>query len=880
MMLKTRTALLALMLTILTCTGLAQEKAADVSVAELAADINELSSDEYGGRALGTKGLAMAVDWHERTFKKLGLAPLFGGSYRQPFDLAAVTPDPQPTLQFSSRSAELDLERLEQFVAVSWNPGAAVVQGPVVYAGHLITAPARDWDDVKGASLRGKILLVEVNEPGNREGGVFDGPNMTWYGRWVYKYEHAARLGAAGILLLHNDKGAGYGWNVVRTGWSREDFHTSEAPETALGFMGWLSGPAAEDVLGLSGRKLVDLRAAAELPDFKPVDLGIQARVTQNPKFDKVSVENVAGILRSPNLSGRDRYVIVSAHFDHMGTDESLDGDRIFNGAVDNCSATAAMIGMARHFSRHPETLPFHLVFVGVTAEETGLLGSDWFAAHMPFPANQVWANINQEMTNVWGRTRDVFVYGAGFSELTEVAGEAAKALGWNFLGDHVDRRGLSFRSDQLSFARAGIPAVWLHEGLTGIDGMRDAGAKRDWYLANRYHQVSDEIEEDWDLEGTLQMVEWGVAIVHQLARRGRSPLMYPASGMPEAALRPDGIQPLTTVQASRLALLPFECATQEYPNKPGSVVDGDETVVPPRERTPVFFGCFDWHSAVHGHWTLVSMLKQFPDLPEATTIRKLLDKQLGADKLGAEAQYFGLERSKTFERPYGWAWLLRLAAELHTWEDADGRRWAGNLKPLAKLLAERTIDYLGRLSHPIRVGTHANTAFALCHMFDYAKAVGDGGLEAAIVEAGRRFYLADKDCPTAYEPSGEDFISPCLAEADLMRRTLGPDEFGIWLSGFLPDPDSAAFEPVRTPPEIRDLKDPRIGHLIGLDFHRAWTFSGIAAALPSGHTWKGLFRGYAAIHDRAGMAVMFDSGYGGAHWLATFATFAHLPVK
>ena len=513
-----------------------QEKLADVTIEELAADINTLSGDDFEGRGVGSEGLKKAVAWHETTFQELGLEPFFGDSYRQPFTLTAARPDPKATLAVTVPPGKAaQLERLEEFVTVSWNPKATDVEAPVVYAGHLIVAPDRGWDDVKGMDLKGRILLVEVNEPGNREGGIFDGPNMTWYGRWAYKFEEAARQGAAGILLIHNDKRAGYGWNVVRTGWSAEDFYWDDREETKLGFMGWVSQDAAKNLLKRSGKSLSLLRGKAESDDFRPIELGMVARVKQRPKFRKIEVANVAGLLSSAHPDTNGRYVIVSAHFDHLGTAAKSKGkgDRIFNGAVDNCAATAAMVGTARHFIKHKDSIPFNLIFVGVTAEESGLNGSRYFAERLTIPAEQVWANINHEMTNVWGRTANVHVYGASFSELPTVAKAAAKTMGLEFIDNHLDTGGMSFRSDQLSFARAGIPAVWLHEGYIGIDGKRDALAKRRWYLKNRYHQVTDQVEEDWDLEGTLQMVEWSVATVHQLGKLVTRPKMALGSGMP-----------------------------------------------------------------------------------------------------------------------------------------------------------------------------------------------------------------------------------------------------------------------------------------------------------------------------------------------------------
>lgn len=326
--------------------------------------------------------------------------------------------------------------------------------------------------------------------------------------------------------------------------------------------------------------------------------------------------------------------------------------------------------------------------------------------------------------------------------------------------------------------------------------------------------------------------------------------------------------------KASRFVALSLNCVDREFPNKPSNVVDGDETVRPPRELTPAFYGCFDWHSAVHGHWAMVRILKRYPGIRETAKIRAALDRHLTPELIRREVEYFTAPRNRTFERPYGWGWLLRLAAELHSFEDPDAKRWYATLKPLATLLADRTKAYLAVLSSPIRAGTHPNTAFALVHMWDYAAEVGDEGFRKAITEAARRFYLDDRNCPAAYEPSGEDFISPCLAEVDIMRRVLKPVEFSTWLDRFLPDPSSAGFESLRTPPEVRDRRDPKIGHLIGLDFQRAWALDGLAAGLPAQETRKDLFSKLSRLHCKAGVDLMFDSGYGGSHWLASFAVY------
>lgn len=326
--------------------------------------------------------------------------------------------------------------------------------------------------------------------------------------------------------------------------------------------------------------------------------------------------------------------------------------------------------------------------------------------------------------------------------------------------------------------------------------------------------------------------------------------------------------------RASDLVALSLVCVDREYPNKPSNVVDGDETVRPPRDLHPAFYGCFDWHSAVHAHWAMVRVMKAFPGIEAADEIRAALDNHLTPETIHGELIYFEADRNRLFERPYGWGWLLRLSAELRTWDDADAGRWAAVVEPLAALLSKRTREYLEALTVPVRAGTHHSTAYALCHAYDYASAVGDEKLKEAIEERSRDFFLGDEDCPAHYEPSGEDFISPCLAEADLMRRILGRKEFVSWLDRFLPPVDSDRMRPFLLPPEIKDLRDPRIGHLIGLSFQRASAYKGIASALDAGDPRRAVFLRSAAIHAQDGLGQMLDSGYGGEHWLASFAIY------
>jgi len=389
-----------------------------VTTDELMAHIRYLSSDQLEGRAVGTPGIELAAAYQEDYFRTLGLAPAFGTSYRQTFPLKGSRPDPQAALEISGPNVALAPALWDEFVVRTEREDApAEVSGELVYGGYLIQAPERNWDDIKGVDLTGKVLLVEVNEPGNRPGGAFDGETMTYYGRWPYKYEKAEALGAAGVLIIHDTKGAAYGWDVLRAAWGSQSFFLPDRNPRLL-FEGWIAGPTAAAILAAAKLDLKALRDKAETPDFAPVPLGLKATVRQHRTFHAVEGVNVAGIVRAKHPAATKRTIIFSAHYDHFGKDPALQGDQIYNGAVDNCSASAALLATAGYFAQRPERLKADLCFVAVTAEEQLVLGSDYFARHLPFDKGTVIADINYEMTNVWGETEDVFAIGAAQSDL------------------------------------------------------------------------------------------------------------------------------------------------------------------------------------------------------------------------------------------------------------------------------------------------------------------------------------------------------------------------------------------------------------------------------------------------------------------------------
>ena len=330
----------------------------------------------------------------------------------------------------------------------------------------------------------------------------------------------------------------------------------------------------------------------------------------------------------------------------------------------------------------------------------------------------------------------------------------------------------------------------------------------------------------------------------------------------------------LTDKQVVAFANLALKGMDIEYPNKPSNVLVGKESVKTPKEMHPAFFGCFDWHSSLHGHWMLIRLLKKYPKNSAAEEIRKKLDAHLTAENIKAEVEYFNEKQNKSFERMYGWAWTLRLAAELETWDDEQGKKWRENFRPLENKIVELTKGYLPRLSYPIRTGVHPDSAFALGQSLDYARAVKNKELEELVVKRARDFYLNDKNYNAAYEPSGEDFFSQSLNEADLMRRVLSKKDFAKWLSEFLPGLEKGETKNLLTPVEVTDVTDGKLVHLAGLDLSRGWTFNGIKSALDKSDPRYDIFVKATNDHAQMGFKYVFSGHYEGEHWLATFAIY------
>lgn len=334
----------------------------------------------------------------------------------------------------------------------------------------------------------------------------------------------------------------------------------------------------------------------------------------------------------------------------------------------------------------------------------------------------------------------------------------------------------------------------------------------------------------------------------------------------------------LTPEQASRLASLALQCATTEFPNKADHVANGPDDLARPRKAHPAFYGCYDWHSSVHGHWLMVRALKAYPGLPDAARLRAVLEAHLSTAAVAGELAYLTAPNRKTFERTYGWAWLLKLSEELRSWPDPDAKRWAAALEPLAAGFAAQYKTFLPKLTYPIRVGTHTNTAFGLAFALDYARAVGDRELEALIVERAKSYFGADKNYPASWEPGGTDFFSPALMEADLIRRVLPGPEFSRWLSAFLPELAGGGPKELLMPATVADRSDPQIVHLDGLNLSRVWGLKGIVSALPAGDPRRKVLDEAVKRHMDASLPHVTSGDYAGEHWLASFALYALVP--
>jgi hypothetical protein len=350
--------------------------------------------------------------------------------------------------------------------------------------------------------------------------------------------------------------------------------------------------------------------------------------------------------------------------------------------------------------------------------------------------------------------------------------------------------------------------------------------------------------------------------------------VLFAVSANAQVTKSTSGNLSLTQAQASHFAQLALKCVTREYPNKPEHVLNDGADVLSPKALHPAFYGCFDWHSSVHGHWMLVRLLRLFPELPEAGEVRKALGANLSAENIVAETAYLKQKNRQSFERTYGWAWLLKLAEELSLSNDVELKTWSRNLQPLADALVDSYLLFLPKQNYPIRTGVHPNTAFGLAFAFDYAKTSSNEKLAALISERSRTYFAKDKNYPGAWEPGGEDFFSPALMEADLMRRVMSEAEFRRWFNAFLPQLANGNPRALLQPATVTDRTDPKLVHLDGLNLSRAWCMRNIATALPRADPARKVLTNSARAHLSDALMHVASGDYAGEHWLASFAVY------
>jgi Zn-dependent M28 family amino/carboxypeptidase len=477
--------------------------------------IAQLGSDAYEGRGPGTPGDPKTRDYLVRQMQDLGLLP--GGAddrWEQPFELVGVEATPPPTWTFTgSGGKKASFARREEFIAASGvTEGKATIRdAEVVFVGYGIEAPEYQWDDFKGQDVKGKVLLMLNNDP-DWDDTLFAGKRRLYYGRWTYKYESAARHGAAGAIIVHTTPSAGYPFQVVQTSWTGEQFELPPEGQPRIQVRGWMTEDASRRLVELGGKKLDELVAAARTRDFTPVPLGVRTSLALNNKVRRVQTANVLGKIpgRDPEIG--DEAVIYTAHHDHLGVGEpDKTGDKIYNGARDNASGCAQLLAIARAFKALPQAPRRTILFGFVAAEEQGLLGSKYLAEHPPIPAGKIAADINFDSANIWGKTTDVTYVGLEKSSLGDVVKRFAGEQGRVVKPDQFPDRGYYYRSDQFSFAKVGVPAVYLESGTEFVGQPAGWGRQQmEKFEAESYHQPSDQLRPEWSFDGMVQDSQLG----------------------------------------------------------------------------------------------------------------------------------------------------------------------------------------------------------------------------------------------------------------------------------------------------------------------------------------------------------------------------------
>jgi Zn-dependent M28 family amino/carboxypeptidase len=518
---------------------------------DLLADIRALSSDEFEGRAPASEGEKKTIDWLATAFERAGAQPgLPDGTWLQEVPLTSIRTTPYA--RFRVGDQQMVPVAVEDFVAVTRQdlPRVEIGGSEVVFAGYGVVAPEYEWDDFKGLDVRGKTLLVLVgdppvpdgNEAGRLDAGVFRGPALTYYGRWTYKYEMAARLGAAACVIVHQTGPAGYPWEVVAEGRRSETFDlgSTASSEPTLPVEAWVTEDTARRLVKACGEDFDALARSAVSREFQPVPLSARADFRLDVQRSAVTSHNVAA--RIPGSGPRaDEWIVYCAHWDHLGIDPAREGDGIFNGAIDNATGTAALVALARAFSSLSQPPPRSILLLALTGEEKGLLGARYYASAPPYPLERTLAVINMDALNPWGRTRDVVSVGLGLTSLDPLLASEASRQGRTVRSDPEPHKGFFFRSDHFEFAKRGVPVLYAESGVDYIGRPNGWGLeRRAAYTAEDYHKPSDEVRPDWDLSGLVEDVRLFFRVGLRVAEQQRWPEWEKGSefrGVREAAL-------------------------------------------------------------------------------------------------------------------------------------------------------------------------------------------------------------------------------------------------------------------------------------------------------------------------------------------------------
>ena len=476
--------------------------------------ISTLASDEFGGRAPMSEGERLTLNFLEKEFKEMGLKPMFGDSYRQPVPLVSIEADPATALTISDLDGNVHAYNYGTEVMLGSPQVAAensLLRSELVWVGYGIVAPEYGWDDYKGIDVKGKTVVILVNDPGfaTQNPDLFNGNAMTYYGRWTYKYEEAARQGAAGALIIHQTAPAAYGWNVVEDSWNGPQFHLATENDNMdrLKIEGWLQYEVAKEIFNFAGLDLAAMTEEASSQAVQPQPIGLRANVSINNTIQRAESYNVGAVL--PGSESADELFIYMAHWDHLGTtahEEGQEGDFIFNGAEDNASGTAGLLEVAQAFAALPKAPRRSVGFLVVTGEESGLLGSKAYTVKPAFPMHKTVAGINMDVLNFRGKMNDVVVMGYGSSEMENILAEIALPYGRTLTPEPTPEKGFYYRSDHFNFAKKGVPILYARGGTVDrVHGAEYVAQRNADFIKNRYHSPADEINDDWDLDAAIE---------------------------------------------------------------------------------------------------------------------------------------------------------------------------------------------------------------------------------------------------------------------------------------------------------------------------------------------------------------------------------------